>query len=219
MIQLNLELKNDIINKLEEIISLKNDNSWVNLDTKIKIKLIHHYCNFINENKLSEKLSTNDIIKIPLKSIKPRKFIQYTCFNKQNNKKLFNEYLNIIRDYTFNFRNSFLKNNIYYTYNNMPKDVYNNIINLYNKHIYDFLIKNKNSISIDNLYNNLLGNNNEKLINSNNKPTILDILENKNRLELIFNNNINIILELVITSNKITNNIPVKYIVKLINKF
>jgi len=219
MIQLNLELKNDIINKLEEIISLKNDNSWVNLDTKIKIKLIHHYCNFINENKLSEKLSTNDIIKIPLKSIKPRKFIQYTCFNKQNNKKLFNEYLNIIRYYTFNFRNSFLKNNIYYTYNNMPKDVYNNIINLYNKHIYDFLIKNKNSISIDNLYNNLLGNNNEKLINSNNKPTILDILENKNRLELIFNNNINIILELVITSNKITNNIPVKYIVKLINKF
>jgi len=219
MIQLNLELKNDIINKLEEIISLKNDNSWVNLDTKIKIKLIHNYCNFINENKLSEKLSTNDIIKIPLKSIKPRKFIQYTCFNKQNNKKLFNEYLNIIRDYTFNFRNSFLKNNIYYTYNNMPKDVYNNIINLYNKHIYDFLIKNKNSISIDNLYNNLLGNNNEKLINSNNKPTILDILENKNRLELIFNNNINIILELVITSNKITNNIPVKYIVKLINKF
>ena len=82
MIQLNVELKNDIINKLEEIISI-NNSTWIDLDTKIKIKLIHHYCNFICNNKLSNDICNNDIIRIPLKSLKPKNDENFEKFLKK----------------------------------------------------------------------------------------------------------------------------------------
>jgi hypothetical protein len=228
MFNLNSELKKDIINKLEEIIMI-NQNNWNNLDIKLKIKLIHHYCNFINTPKntilnnindkiLERKNINNDINIIPLKSIKPKKLIQYSCFNKQYNKKLYNEYLNNIKEVTFNFRNLFTKNKVYHTFNSLPKELYNEILNSYNKTICDFLIKNKNLIIVENLYNNLIGNNNEKIISNINNES-LEIIEKNNKIELIFNNNIYIILELFLTSNKITNNIPVKFNIKIINKF
>jgi hypothetical protein len=125
--------------------------------------------------------------------------------------------LNTIKEFTFNYRNLFIKNKVYYTFSSLPRDIYNNILNSYNKCIYDFLNKNKNLIMIDNFYNNLVGNNNKNIIS--NKIESLEILEKDNNIELIFNNNINIILELFITSNKITNNLPLKFIVRLINKF
>jgi len=221
MLQLNSELKEDIINKLKEIISI-DQNNWNNLDLKLKVKLIHHYCNFIettttNLNNNKSPLN-NDIKLIPLKSIKPKKLIQYSCFNKQYNKKLYNEYLNNIKEVTFNFRNLFTKNKVYHTFNSLPKELYNEILNSYNKTIYEFLNKNKNLIIINNLYNNLIGNNNEKII-SNIDNNSFEIIERNNKIELIFNNNIHIILELFLTSNKITNNIPVKFNIKIINKF
>jgi hypothetical protein len=219
MLQLNSELKKDIINKLKEIISI-DQNNWNNLDIKLKIKLIHHYCNFIEtQNSNNNKtLLNNDIKMIPLKSIKPKKLVQYSCFNKQYNKKLYNEYLNNIKEVTFSFRNLFVKNKIYYTFNSLPKELYNEILNSYNKTIYEFLNKNKNLIIINNLYNNLIGNNDEKIF-SNIDNNSFEIIETNNKIELIFSNNIHIILELFLTSNKITNNIPVKFNVKIINKF
>jgi hypothetical protein len=219
MLQLDSELKKNIINKLEEIISIEQNN-WNNLDVKIKIKLIHHYCNFININNIKNDNNINyDVNKIPLKSLRPKKLIQYACFNKQYNKKLYNDYLNDIKEYTTNFRNLFLKNKIYHTFNNLPKELYNNILNSYNKHVCDFLKKNKSLILIDNFYNNLVGNNSNKIITEMNEEKSIEIIEKNNKIELIFNNNIHIILELFLTSNKITNNIPVKFNVKIINKF
>jgi hypothetical protein len=231
MLQLNSELKEDIINKLKEIISI-DQNNWNNLDIKLKVKLIHHYCNFIetsnlnnkslNNKSLNNKSLINDIKIIPLKSIKPKKLVQYSCFNKQYNKKLYNEYLNNIKEVTFNFRNLFTKSKVHHTFNSLPRELYNEILNSYNKTICDFLIKNKNLIITNKLYNNLIGNNDEKIIsnidiNTNNES--LEIIERNNKIEFIFNDNIHIILELFLTSNKITNNIPVKFNVKIINKF
>ena len=242
MLQLNSELKKNIINKLEEIISI-NQNCWNNLDVKLKIKLIHHYCNFINTSNFDKTgiqridqiiadqatsgviiipeesmFINNDINKIPLKSIKPKKLVQYACFNKKYNKKLYNDYLNSIKEFTFNFRNLFIKNKVYYTFNNLPKELYNEILDSYTKIVCDFLNKNKNLILIENLYNNLLDNNSDKIISKLDFKT-LEIIHKNNKLELIFNSNILIILELFLTSNKITNNIPVKFNVKIINKF
>ena len=71
MFNLNSELKKDIINKLEEIIMI-NQNSWNNLDIKLKIKLIHHYCNFIN-TQVSEDRTINTILNNPNKKISERK--------------------------------------------------------------------------------------------------------------------------------------------------
>jgi hypothetical protein len=218
MLHLDLDLKKNIINKLEEIISIEQNN-WNNLDIKIKIKLIHHYCNFININNIKNDNNINyDVNKIPLKSLKPKKFIQFACFNKQYNKKLYNDYLNGIKEYTSNFRNLFVKNKVYHTFSSLPKELYNNILNSYNKYVCDFLKKNKSLILVDNFYNNLVGNNHDKIIKEINEEKSLEIIEKDNKIELIFYNNIIIILELLLTSNKITNNISVKFIVKLINK-
>jgi len=211
MLLLNHDIKNEIINSLNKIINIE-DNSWNNLDLNLKLKVIHHYCNIFTKNN---SITKNDNIYIPLKSIKPKKLIQYANFNKQYNKKLYNEYLNEIQDLTIEHRNAYINNRKYYTYSSLPKNEYNEILNKYTTVIYNFLTKYIKEININNLYNELLGNNIDKIITIKNNNININIQNNK--IELIFNN-IEIIMELLFASNKITNNIPVKFQLKLINK-
>lgn len=212
---INCELKNKILNYLENIINIK-DPSWNSLELNIKLKFIHHFCsNIINNNN-------SDSINIPLKSIKPKKFIEFCGFNKLNNKKLFNDYLSLILNFTYDFRKKYvkIKNKVYYTYNNLPKDEYNLLLNDFNIIVYNFLIDNKRLINCNKLYHNLIGNNTDKIISKNINSANINLLCIKydhNIIQLFFNNNININLELIYNSNKITNNIPVTYRIKLIN--
>jgi hypothetical protein len=208
-------LQNEILVKLKSILDMDN-SKWKDYDINIKIKIIHHYCNFLNKNS---NINYN-IINIPLKSIKPKKLIQFTNINKTNNNNIFLKYCSLILNFTFQYRNNYLNKSKkkYYILSNLPKNEYNNILFEYNKIVYDFIINNKNIINIKTLYNNLIGNNYDKLIIKNN-PTSLNINIINNKLELVFDNNITIECELIFVSDKITNNIPVKYYIKLLNKF
>ena len=88
-----------------------------------------------------------------------------------------------------------------------------------------FLNKYSHLINVKKFFNNLLYGNQDKIICSN------SITENKQKLKINqinykdkflnieFNNNITIRLELYMTSEKITSNIPVKYKINIINIF
>ena len=144
MLLLNHDIKNEIINSLNKIINIE-DNSWNNLDLNLKLKVIHHYCNIFtknnsinkNDDKYDDKNDDKnddrkiDNIYIPLKSLKPKKLIQYANFNKQYNKKLYNEYLDTIQSLTIEHRDMYIKNRKYYTYSSLPKIEYNEILNKY----------------------------------------------------------------------------------------
>ena len=245
----NTNIKTIILNAIYDIINF-NDDNWKNIDLNIKLKLIHHYCNFfkntnlqqnvffkntnlqqndffkntnLQQNKILQQNTNlqNDFIYIPLKNIKPKKIIQFAGFNKQINNDLFEKYKKDILNYTREFRTNFNnKNNKIYTFNNLSKSVNDEILFEYNKINYLFLKNNLNNIDIKNLFDNLVGNNNNKLIqNNNNSIKLSELKYNNNFIELIFNNNINIKLELYLTSEKITNNIPTKYKISLINNF
>ena len=70
------------------------------------------------------------------------------------------------------------------------------------------------------LFDNIIGANRTKLIYSKTTPIkILEIKYNNNNLDIEFNNNIIIKLELNLTSERITSNIPVLYKINLINNF
>ena len=84
---LSANLQDNIINKISDIINT-NDVVWNNLELNIKLKFIHHYCNYF----VNDKNTNWNIISIPLKNIKPKKLIQFAGFNKQTNCSLFNEY-------------------------------------------------------------------------------------------------------------------------------
>jgi hypothetical protein len=179
--------------------------------------MIHHFCNFLNkENKLN---LSNNLLSIPLKSLKAKKIIQIAGIDKLNNKNLYNNFNLKILDYTFQFRNNFLnKKKRYYVFSNMPKTVYNSILEEYNKIIYDFIIENISYINSTILYEGFVSNNKDKLI-TNFYPKSFKIFNLGSGLKIEFDNNIQIICELFYSSDKITNNIPVKYKNKLINIF
>jgi hypothetical protein len=209
-------VKDEIILKLNNIINI-NDSKWNELDINLKTKIIHHYCNFFN--KSNNSIINWNIINIPLKSIKPKKLIELTGINKNFNKLLFNDYNNLILKYTFDFRNKYLdksEKKIYYNYSNLPKFDYNEILSNYNKIVYNFIINNKKSININKLYNNIIGSNTNKII-TNIEPKNFYLNINENKIEFVFNNNVTILCELILVNDKITNNIPVKYYIKLIN--
>ena len=100
----------------------------------------------------------------------------------------------------------------------MPKSLYNSILEEYNKIIYDFIIDNISYINSTILYEGLVSNNTDKLI-TNFYPKSFKIFNLGSGLKIEFDNNIQIICELFYFSDKITNNIPVKYKNKLINIF
>lgn len=211
MVLIENEFKNTLVKKINEILNLENDN-WRNLDKKIKLKYIHRMCSYL-ENENIENL---ECITIPLKSIKPKKMIQYCGISNSNNKNLYLQFNNLVLDYTKDFRNKYINvpKRKFYTYNTLTKEDYNNILNEYNKIIYSFM--NKNKINILNLLKCVIGSNFDKLIIDENNGFEYKINHSENYINLI-TDNFMIKFTLGFTSNNITNNIPVKYFIKLIN--
>jgi hypothetical protein len=108
--------KEQIVKKINEIISL-DDAEWNKLDLNIKLKYIHHFCSNI-ENDTDK---SNDI---PLKSLKPKKIIQYCGISNINNKHLYCEFNKLVLNYTNEFRNKYInvKKKQYFTNTNLPKE-------------------------------------------------------------------------------------------------
>ncbi len=212
MVILSMETKKLIYDGLGSIMNL-DALDWNILNNDIKIKILHNFLGFF----LFNTLFTNSSLNIPIKSLKPKKLIMYCNFNKKNNLTIFNTFNKNILNYTNNFRNDFIKNKIFYSFSSMPLDTFNKIIEDYNTIVYNTIIDNLNFINVDLLYNSLLNNNINKIINNN--KLAFNITKNKNELTINFNDNIVINLSLLINKNKITNNLPVFYKINLINKF
>ncbi len=217
---LNDYIKEQILIKLDDIINIK-DEKWEHLDTNIKIKILHHFCNFIGTDKNNINMKKINSINIPLKSLKPKKIIEFTCINKNNNSVLFSDFNKLILDYTFDFRKKYIlvDKRIYYTFNNLPKSDYYSLLSNYNNIVCNFIESNKKSINIKKFYENLIGNNSKKIIISNNILKDFTLKKYNESFEIIFDNGIIIKFELFYYSDKITKNIPVKYNIKIINTF
>jgi hypothetical protein len=185
--------------KTNEILEYKNNN-WENIELKLKLKIINSLLKIKNQN----------IIIINLKHRKPLKLMMiiYAIERKDNKYKNFN---NKILDYTREFRIKYNKNkNLCFT--GLGKIELDKIIESYNNLIYEMLtIK---TLEINDLLN-LFNNPDEYNIFLNNNSDILRILKNENTITIECTNNNEIILELYLTSNKITNNLPFKYKIKL----
>lgn len=211
MVLIDNLFKDVLVNKLNDLLELDDDN-WNKLDKKIKLKYIHRLCNYLEDNNI-EKI---EVINIPLKSIKPKKLIQYCGVSNSNNKNLYLQFGKLILDYTNGFRSKYVKipKRQYHTYNNLPREEYNQILNDYNEIIFMFM--NKNKIDINNLLKSVIGSNFDKLIINPNFNCGYRLNYLNNVINLITDDfTINFILGY--TSNNITNNIPVKYTIKLIN--
>jgi hypothetical protein len=226
-------IKEKIISNLNNIINFKDDG-WNSLDTEIKIKIIHNLCNLLKTNSPTDSTSIN----IPLKHLRPKKLIQFCGINNQTNSEIYNEFRKNIINVNREFRTNYNSSNKNYCFANLSKTKYDLILYNYNYNIYHFLLTNIDKINYKHFYSNLLGENQQKIIsigkninsnsnsNSNlnnnfthNNLKIKQINYKENFLNIEFNNGILIQLELYLTSEKITNNIPAKYKINLINIF
>jgi hypothetical protein len=242
---INIDTKNKIITLINTIIEI-NDKEWKELKINIKLKIMHHYLNLFNKKILNNKEmhSTNNIkdLKIvhlsettnesslsessekyiPLKMLKPKKILFYSlksnCINNYNKIKAI--YSKDVLLLTEDYRKKYVKvkNRIYYRISNLPIDEKNNILEKYNEIVYNILNNSIKIIDADIFYNNILGNNYDKIIDIS-KNKYINIIKEKKGFKIIFNKNIVIIFELTYSSDIITNNIPVKYIIKLLNIF
>ena len=211
MVLIDNTFKKVLVDKINEILNLDNEE-WRKLDKKLKLKYVHRFCSYLE----NDKIDNFESISIPLKSIKPKKMIQYCGISNLNNKDLYLQFNNLVLDYTRNFRNKYINvsKRQFYTYNSLIKQDYNNILNEYNKIIYTFI--NKNKIDIKNLLKSTVGTNFDKLIINPNYNLEYKINYSENLISFTTDDFI-INFTLGYTSNNITNNIPVKYCVKLIN--
>lgn len=217
------------MSEISKLISM-NISDWNIISIENKIKILHNMC----KNYICNK--NDKTVIFSLKSLKPKKLIQYCNFSNLNNKTYYNEFKKNILDYTFEFRSKYVdkKKRIYYTYNNLSSTDYNKIITDYNKIVYNFLIKYQNYVNFDFLYNMLIGNNKDKLIAptptniNNDKPnTILKVPSNNSQsisinndvITIQFNKNVLFVMKLIINSNIITNNLPMLYSITVNNNY
>ena len=212
------------MSEISKLISM-NISDWNIISIENKIKILHNMC----KNYICNK--NDKTVIFSLKSLKPKKLIQYCNFSNLNNKIYYNEFKKNILDYTFEFRSKYVdkKKRVYYTYNNLSSIDYNKIITDYNNIVYNFLIKYQNHINFDFLYNALIGNNKDKLIsndkpnksndkpNKSNKSPVISI--NNDVITIQFNKNVLIVMKLIINSNVITNNIPMLYSITVNNNY
>lgn len=215
MVDLSDKTKEIIFDKLQSIFNL-DISDWCIISKDIRIKILHNFLSFI----LFNTFSFSNVLNIPIKSIKPKKLVMFCNMNKQKNINIFSQYQKEVLDYTNKFRDKYknCKDRVYYTFNELPKDDYNNILEGYNDIIYKTINENSGLIDIKNLYIRLINNNSNKLINDDNLSFTIK-KESYNELLIKFNDNITVILSLNFNKNKITNNLPLFYKIKLINKF
>jgi hypothetical protein len=215
MVDLSDKSKGLIFDKLQSIVNL-DIYDWCIISKDIKIKILHNFLSFI----LFNTFSFNNVLNIPIKSIKPKKLIMFCNMNKQNNSKIFTHYQKEVLAYTNKFRDKYknIKDRLYYTFNDLPKEDYNNILDEYNNIVYNTINENNGLIDTKNLYIKLINNNSDKLINDNYLSFSIK-KESYNEISIKFNENIIINLSLNFNKNKITNNLPLYYKIKLTNKF
>ena len=218
-------IKQKIIDNLNNILNLQ-DLTWINMETEIKLKVIHNLCNSLSKQTDKSTDILTDKITIPLKNLRPKKIIQFCGINKQSNSIIYDDYRKKLISINKDFRNNYNSSNKNYCFANLSKNKYDEILNNFNYNIYFFLTSNMNFINHKLFYSNLIGENYKKVICCNNisqnEPFNLKIkqINYKDKfLNIEFNNNINFELELYLTSEKITNNIPAKYKINLINIF
>lgn len=224
--------KTNILTKLDDIVNIE-DPEWSNLGFDLKLKIVHNLCNFFknninsnsNPNSIKQIFQSNNFeinsLDIPLKNQRPKKIIEFGGINKQSNTELFDEFRKNIIIINKEFRKTFNSKNKNYSFANLSNDKYQLIINNYNLGVYNFINKNIDKIDSLKLFNNLIGGNQKKIICSNDKSNlkINKITHIDEFLNIEFNNDISIKLELYLTSEKITSNIPAKYKIFLTNIF
>lgn len=230
---ISLNIKQQIIDNLNNILNLQ-DSSWTNLDTNIKLKVIHNLCNTLSKQT---DISTSKI-NIPLKNLRPKKIIQLCGINKKSNSIIYDGYRKKLIEINKDFRNNYNSLSKNYCFANLSKNKYDELLNNFNYNIYMFLNSNIKNVNCKLFYSNLIGDNHNKVICSNNllcsndiKCSNIKLQSELNNLKITqinykekflnieFNNNIIFELELYLTSEKITNNIPAKYKINLINIF
>lgn len=209
-----------IMSEISKLINM-NISDWNIISIENKIKILHNMCkNYICNNH-------DKGVIFSLKSLKPKKLIQYCNFSNLSNKIYYNEFKKNILDYTFEFRSIYVdkKKRTYYTYNNLSSIDYNKIITDYNKIVYNFLIKYQKHINFDFLYDMLIGNNKDKLIvpahtmSTCNDKNNQYIFMKDDIIKIQFNKNIVIVMKLIINSNVITNNLPMLYSITINNNY
>ncbi len=215
MVDLNDKTKGLIFDKLQSIVNL-DISDWCIISKDIRIKILHNFLSFI----LFNTFSFSNVLNIPIKSIKPKKLIIFCNMNKQKNINFFTQYQKEVLAYTNIFRDKYknCKDRVYYTFNDLPKEDYNNILREYNDIVFNKINENVNLVDIKNLYIKLINNNSNKIISDNNLSFTIK-KESYNELLIKFNDNIIVNLSLTFNKNKITNNLPLYYKIKLINKF
>lgn len=223
MALLSSNIKTNILMKLNDIINIEDQN-WSSLSVDLKLKIVHNLCNFLKNSTDTSNNEQNihNEINIPLKNQRPKKIIELGGINKQTNSESFNEFRKELITINKNFRQTFNYKNKQYCFSNLSNAKYQLILNNYNQNIYKFLNLNIDKIDSYKLYNSLIGGNHHKIINlpnDTNKLKIIKITHINEFLNIEFNNNITIKLELFLTSEKITSNIPAKYKIFLTNIF
>ena len=228
MTLLSSNIKSNILTKLDSIINIEDPN-WSSLSIDLKLKIVHNLCNFLKNNinthtntiLLNQEQILNSI-NIPLKNQKAKKIIELGGINKQTNSELFNEFKKELIIMNRDFRKTYNSKNKQYCFANLSNINYQSILNNYNQNIYKFLNSNIDKIDSNKLYSNLIGYNQQKMINlpnGMNELKINKITHINEFLNIEFNNNVSIKLELFLTSEKITSNIPAKYKISLTNIF
>jgi len=215
MVDLSDKTKGLIYDKLLSIVNL-DISDWYIISKDIKIKILHNFLTFI----LFNTFSFNNTLNIPIKSIKPKKLIMFCNMNKQKNMNIFSKYQKEVLAYTNKFRDKYKNcvDRVYYTFNELPKEDYNNILGEYNDIVYNTINDNTGTVDIKNLYIKLINNNSNKIISDNDLSFNIK-KDTYNELSIKFNENIIVNLSLNFNKNKITNNLPLYYKIKLTNKF
>lgn len=241
-------IKQKIIENLNGILNLQ-DSTWTNLDTGIKLKIIHNLCNNLNKqsdisttkiiiplknlrpkkiiqfcgiNKKSNSIIFDDYRK---KLIEINKEFR-TNYNSSNKNYCFanlskSKYDELLNNFNYNIY-LFLKTNIFNI--NCKIFYYNLVGNNHNKVIClsgtsDFNISESNTSGSNTSGSNTSGSYTNVKIDQTNNLKIKQINYKDKFLNIEFNNGIIFELELYLTSEKITNNIPAKYKINIINIF